>query len=281
MKTTACLFLLLALLPVVPASGQPAPVAPPSPSDSPFRRQPAQPAPADLVITGDNGSPSLSVSQFESSEAKIHLKNTSSREITVTHCGFFFPAVLTPIAPITLAPGAEAAFSFCVEGRQLFTPAPINVTFRIRDEKGTGVRSAQFAFVFKDAIICNPWSVSWRPGEPATPKTVRVTQGPAGMKVTGAKSTSPDFTVSLSGNEIAITPADVSKPHHGVILVTTEPASPRQIAIQASVFTQQPPRPLPIPPGPGNSPQQIGGAPAKTAPPVTPATGTSTGPQAK
>jgi hypothetical protein len=166
----------------------------------------------------------------------------------------------------------------------LFTPAPINVTFRIRDEKGTGVRSTQFTFIFKDAIICNPWSVSWRPDEPPTPKTVRVTQGPAGMKVTGAKSTSPDFTVNLSGSEIAITPADVSKPHRGVILITTEPASPRQIAIQASVFTQQPPRPMPMPmppPGAGNPPQPAGSAPARTAPPVTPTTGTSAGPQAK
>lgn len=205
---------------------------------------PQQAAPIDLAITGDNGGNSVNISSFQTGEVKLNLKNISDHEITATHFSFNSTAVFAPIVPIVLAPGATQSFSLYVDGRQLPTPASIYLSFRVHDAKGENVRSARLSLTSKDAIVWEPKYVFWKPGEPATAKTVHITQGPAGLKIASAKSSSPDFTVTVEdGNNIAITPTDLTKPHGGAILVTTEPASPRPIFIPVNVLPAQPKAP--------------------------------------
>ncbi|HTB79545.1 MAG TPA: hypothetical protein VK717_01525 [Opitutaceae bacterium] len=255
MKNTIYTCLLLALLPVLPALGQStAPVSAPTPplhaasSGYPVMARPGMPpfglqqaAPIDLAITGDNGGNAIDIPSFHAGEVKLSLKNISDHEITATHFSFNSTAVFVPIAPIILAPGATGSFSLYVDGRQLPTPASIYLSFRIHDAKGENVRSARLSLTSKDAIIWEPKYVFWRSGEPATPKTIHITQGPAGLKIISAKSSSPDFTVTLeAGNSIAITPIDITKAHGGAIMIMTDPASPRPIFIPVNVLPAQP-----------------------------------------
>lgn len=288
MKNTAYACLLLALLPVLPVFGQsaaplPAPMPPThaAPGEHPAMARPGMPpfaaqqaAPIDLAITGDNGGNSVNIPSFQAGEVKLSLKNISDHEITATHFSFNSTAVFAPIAPIVLAPGATQSFSLYVDGRQLPTPASIYLSFRIHDAKGENVRSARLSLTSKDAIVWEPKYVFWRPGEPATAKTVHITQGPAGLKIASAKSSSPDFTVTVeAGNSIAVTPTDLTKPHGGAILVTTEPASPRPIFIPVNVLPAQP-KPAGQPPAllqkPATPPATSAAKPA-TVPAPTPA----------
>jgi hypothetical protein len=283
MKTTAYTCLLLILLPVLPVAGQSTGPLPPQAQPQPANagghpaiagpNAPAfakkQAAPIDLAITGDNGSNAIDIPSFRAGEVKLNLKNISDHEITATHVSLNSTAMFIPITPIVLEPGATQSFSFYIDGRQLPTPATIYASFLIHSANGENVRSARLALTSKDAIAWEPRYVFWRPGEAIAPKTVHITQGPAGLKVTSVKSSSPDFTATVeAGNSIVITPIDITQPHGGAIMVTTEPASPRPIYIPVNVLPAQPKSPA-QPPSllmkPGNT--QPSSAPHPASPP--------------
>ena len=270
MKTIACFYLMLALLPSVLAAVNPTPPAAPVTALKP----PSAPSPAALVITGDNDSHSLNVSSLQSAEVKLRLRNVSDHEITVTDFGFNSPAVLAPIAPIVLAPGAAGSFSLHIDGRLMPLPSNARVFFRAHDAKSENLSSAQFTLTSRDIFILEPKYVLWRSGEPTKPKTVRIVQSPPGTKITGVKSSSPDFTATLDGSNIVITPADTSKPHNAAVSLACEPASPQSVFVTMAVLpaatnptTQLPAPSKPVPQG-GSSRPTSATSPAGSSPPA-------------
>jgi hypothetical protein len=161
--------------------------------------------------------------------------------ITITAVGSN-PVLFTPIPPVSLRPGERKAVDgVMIDMAAANFPLTGPVVFLVDDGTGTGAKSVRtiVTFASKDVVMLNAKMLRWDVGETPLPKTVQITNVPAGARVIGAKALNANagFDVAFHDNAVSVTPKTTAAMAAVLVQIETNPASSRPVTLMAYVMS--------------------------------------------
>lgn len=170
----------------------------------------------------------------------LAVTNHTDATLVITHLGEH-PTMLAELhSPITLAPGASTDVNYVVKSRMLPPTGILSAAIGITHDGHMDVISQHVPYGLLGFPLADPSGVSWRNGEKASPKTIKLTlakgQKLVGIKVFGGSSRF-HTRVDANDNSITIWPESTEQKCYSGFSLMTDPQldSRFQITVCAAV----------------------------------------------